>query len=130
MFDLRKVLISYYVKSIIYYTVRSPKLEEWLESEAIDEALKPLKDKTFVDLDPLFNLNIDEDFDYRCSGVTRQSFCCVYLPWIAFCAERRDRVPEYGRESKLVSLCLALSLLGRRALGGGAMSAPPALSSA
>ena len=29
-------------------------------------------------------------------------------------------MPEYGRESKLVSLCLALSLLGRRALGAAA----------
>ncbi len=66
------MLINYYVKSIIYYVVRSPKLEEWLSSPAIAEALKPTeKDKNFVDLDPLFNINIDEDYDFRASGITR-----------------------------------------------------------
>ncbi len=120
VFDLRKVLINYYVKSIIYYTVRSPKLEEWLTNEAILEALAPTTDKNFVDLDALFNVNIDEDFDCRASGVTRNSFCAVYLPWIAYCAERRQPAPDHGKDSPLVSLCLALSLLGRRALGAAA----------
>lgn len=65
VFDLRKVLINYYVKSIIYYTIRSPKLDEWLSNAAINEALNATTDKNFVDLDPLFNMNIDEDFDFR-----------------------------------------------------------------
>ena len=117
VFDLRKGLISYYVKSIIYYTVRSPKLERWLENEAISEALKPTTDKNFVDLDALFNMNIDEDFDFHASGITRKSFCHIYLDWISYCAERREDVPDHSKDSKLVSLCFALSLLGRRALG-------------
>ena len=117
VFDLRKVLINYYVKSIIYYTVRSPKLEEWLRNPSILEALGPMKDKNFVDLDPLFNMNIDEDFHFRSSGITRASFCNIYLEWINFCAERRETVPDHGKDSDLVTLCLALSLLGRRALG-------------
>ncbi len=104
-------------QSIIYYTIRSPKLEEWLENKAIVEALNPTADKNFVDLDPLFNMNIDEDFDYRASGITRGSFCNVYLPWITSCAERRETAPPHDKSSKLVSLCFALSLLGRRALG-------------
>ena len=127
VFDLRKVLINYYVKvhneklfqtvqsiiynlyltmylfqyetiffqSIIYYTVRSPKLEEWLKSPAILEALLSIhSDKNFVDLDPLFNMNIDEDFDYRASGITRTSFCNIYHDWITYCAQRRENVPN------------------------------------
>ncbi|XP_040571962.1 pecanex-like protein 1 [Lepeophtheirus salmonis] len=118
VFDLRKVLISYYVKSIIYYTLRSPKLEEWLENETISEALASKSDKNFVDLDPLFNVNIDEDYDFRASGITRISFCYVYYEWIAYCAQLRDPpIVNHGKDSKLVSLCFALSLLGRRALG-------------
>ncbi|KAM9599664.1 LOW QUALITY PROTEIN: pecanex-like protein 3 [Morphnus guianensis] len=46
-FDLRRVLLTYYVKSIIYYVTRSPKLEEWLSHEGP---------------------NIDEDFDPRLGG--------------------------------------------------------------
>ena len=117
VFDLRKVLINYYVKSIIYYTIRSPKLDEWLASEAISEALTGTNDKNFVDLDPLFSMNIDEDFDFRASGITRASFCNIYLGWITYCAERRETAPDAAKDSKLVSLCFALSLLGRRALG-------------
>ena len=52
-------------QSIIYYTIRSNKLDEWLNSSTIRDALKANSDKNFVDLDPLFNMNIDEDFDFR-----------------------------------------------------------------
>ena len=58
----------------------------WLSNETIQEALKPLDDKHFVDLDPLFNVNIDEDFDFRVSGITRTSFINVYYEWIVYCA--------------------------------------------
>ena len=73
VYDLRKVLVSYYVKSIIYYTVRSPMLDEWLHNAAIVEALAPNKDKNFVDLDPLFNMHFDQDYDFRATGITRQA---------------------------------------------------------
>ena len=86
VFDLRKVLISYYVKCIIFYVTRHAKLLEWLNNETIREALKPLEDKYFVDLDPMFNVNIDEDFDFRVSGITRASFINVYYDWIAYCS--------------------------------------------
>lgn len=89
MFEFRKVLISYYVKSIIYYTIRSPKLEEWLQSATIQEAMQTTLDRSFVDLDPIFNHNLDADFDFRTSGITRQSFCGVYLGWIQYCYGRR-----------------------------------------
>lgn len=89
MFEFRKVLISYYVKSIIYYTIRSPKLEEWLQSPTIQEALQTTLDRSFVDLDPIFNHNLDADFDFRTSGITRQSFCSIYLGWIQYCYGRR-----------------------------------------
>lgn len=119
VFDLRKVLINYYVKCIIFYVTKSPKLREWLDNETIGEALKPLEDKHFVDLDPLFNVNIDEDFDFRVSGITRASFLSVYYDWIAYCALVRpdNEAIDYKKDSFLVTLCFALSLLGRRALG-------------
>jgi len=49
-------------------------------------------DKNFVDLDPVFNMNIDEDYDFRASGITRNSFCNVYIDWIQFCALKRSKV--------------------------------------
>lgn len=112
VFDFRKVLVSYYIKvmfyifnyyiiykhhirtydfnislqSIIYYTIRSPKLEQWLASDEVKEGLKPTLSKSFVDLDPVFNINIDEDYDLLSCGITRNSFCSFYLEWIRFCA--------------------------------------------
>uniref|UniRef100_A0A3B5QEB3 Pecanex-like protein n=1 Tax=Xiphophorus maculatus TaxID=8083 RepID=A0A3B5QEB3_XIPMA len=117
VFDLRKILITYYVKSIIYYVSRSPKLEEWLANEAIQEALRPCLAPNYVDSDPTFNLNIDEDYDHRASGVTPSSFSMVYLDWIQYCNSRRQTPVTCERDSPLVNLCFGLCILGRRALG-------------
>ncbi|XP_050344156.1 pecanex-like protein 1 [Nymphalis io] len=119
VFDFRKVLLTYYVKSIIYYTIQSSKLEEWLASAELSEALKPMGERSFVDLDPIFNVNLDEDYDFRASGITRGRFCAVYQEWAVHCSARRGpgwRRRAAARDSPLVTLCFALSLLGRRAL--------------
>ncbi|XP_051903089.1 pecanex-like protein 3 isoform X2 [Hippocampus zosterae] len=117
VFDLRKILITYYVKSIIYYVSRSPKLEEWLANEVIQEALRPCLGANYVDSDPTFNLNIDEDYDHRASGITPSSFCMIYVDWIQYCNSRRQTPVASDRDSPLVSLCFGLCILGRRALG-------------
>ncbi|XP_036338803.1 protein pecanex [Rhagoletis pomonella] len=89
VFEYRKVLITYYIKSIIYYVIKNPKLEQWLASAPIQEALQHTLSRQFVDLDPIFNYNLDEDFDFRAVGITRSSFCYVYLSWINYCYDKR-----------------------------------------
>ncbi|XP_031359029.1 pecanex-like protein 1 isoform X1 [Photinus pyralis] len=117
VFDFRKVLITYYVKSIIFYAIRSPKLEDWLTSQTILKALQPIQDRNFVDLDPVFNFNIDEDFDLCVCGMTRNMFFQVYGDWIGYCSEKWGKTVDSNVNSTLVLLCFALSLLGRRTLG-------------
>ncbi|XP_059497647.1 pecanex-like protein 3 isoform X2 [Stegostoma tigrinum] len=117
VFDLRKILITYYVKSIIYYVIRSPKLEEWVKNDAIQEALHACSSPSYADSDPTFNHNIDEDYDHRMQGISLASFCNVYLEWIQYCASRKDKSVENDRNSHLVTLCFGLCILGRRALG-------------
>ncbi|XP_020803521.1 LOW QUALITY PROTEIN: protein pecanex [Drosophila serrata] len=116
VFEYRKVLITYYIKSIIYYVVRNPKLEQWLASGPIQDALQHTLARQFVDLDPIFNFNLDEDFDFRAVGITRSSFCHVYLKWINYCVDmRRD----------------ATSSAPAAGVGvGGASSAPPTAAAA
>jgi hypothetical protein len=72
--------------------VGSERLETWLESPVILEALRPTLNRNYVELDPVFNMNIDEDYDFRAAGITRTSFCNVYLDWIIFCNGKRDKV--------------------------------------
>ena len=91
------MLILYYIKSIIYYTVRSPKLTEWLENADILAAIRKTCDKNFDDVDPIFNANIDEDYDFRCKAITRNSFCNVYLSWIQHCCGARDGTIQSGK---------------------------------
>ncbi|XP_042149195.1 pecanex-like protein 1 isoform X2 [Ixodes scapularis] len=117
VFDLRKALVTYYVKSIVYYTVTSNCLEDWLGLPAVRDALSPTLERNYTDVDPVFNMNIDEDYDFRASGISRSSFCNVYLEWLQFCVNRSGKTLEHDRNSMLVSLCFALSLLARRALG-------------
>ncbi|KAG9510276.1 Pecanex-like protein 1, partial [Fragariocoptes setiger] len=127
-FDLRRALITYYVKSIIYFTVTSPLLSKWLSNTTIYEALEYTRSNDFVDVDPTFSFLLDMDFDVRSCGVTKARFCILYLDWIQYCVERVkndkiDRVRasliadiDTTESSFLVSLCFSLSLLARRSL--------------
>jgi len=80
------------LQSIIYYALRAEKLEDWLQLDTISAALKPTLEKHYAELDPVFNGNIDEDYDHAVSGITRSSFCSVYLSWIHFCILKREKV--------------------------------------
>lgn len=73
------------MQSIIYYAVRSPKLDEWLAIPSVQEALRATLERNFADLDPIFNHNLDEDYDFRAAGISRLSFCMVYMKWIQYC---------------------------------------------
>ncbi|XP_006865676.1 PREDICTED: pecanex-like protein 1-like [Chrysochloris asiatica] len=117
VFDLRKVLTTYYVKGIIYYVTTSSKLEEWLANEPMQEGLRLCADQNYVDVDPTFNPNIDEDYDHRLAGISRESFCVSYLNWIEYCSSRRAKPLDVDKDSSLVTLCYGLCVLGRRALG-------------
>ncbi|XP_075470327.1 pecanex-like protein 1 isoform X4 [Ascaphus truei] len=117
VFDLRRILTTYYVKGIIYYVTASPKLEEWLANETMQEGLRPCSDHCYVDVDPTFNPNIDEDYDLRLAGISRESFCLNYLNWIKYCSSRREKPLDAEKDSALVNLCYGLCILGRRALG-------------
>lgn len=72
--------------------MRSPRLEEWLTNVAIVEGLSHTTDEHYVDLDPTFYSHVDDDYDSKLSGISRNSFCAVYLDWVQFCASRRDKV--------------------------------------
>uniref|UniRef100_A0A3Q1J7V9 Pecanex-like protein n=1 Tax=Anabas testudineus TaxID=64144 RepID=A0A3Q1J7V9_ANATE len=120
VFDLRRILTTYYVKGIIYYVIASPKLEEWLANETMIDGLRGCGERNYVDLDPTFNPNIDEDYDHRLAGISRDSFCGVYLSWIQYCNSRRAKPLDSEKDSALVLLCFGLCVLGRRALGTAA----------
>uniref|UniRef100_A0A8C5PP70 Pecanex-like protein n=1 Tax=Leptobrachium leishanense TaxID=445787 RepID=A0A8C5PP70_9ANUR len=117
VFDLRRILTTYYVKGIIFYVTSSSKLEEWLANETMQEGLRPCSDHCYVDVDPTFNPNIDEDYDLRLAGISRESFCASYLNWIKYCSSRREKPLDAEKDSPLVTLCYGLCILGRRALG-------------
>ncbi|XP_049591466.1 pecanex-like protein 2 [Syngnathus scovelli] len=118
VYDLRKLLITYYLKSVIYYLVHSPKLTTWLKDEAIYEALQSYTKWHHIERDPqVFSVKIDEDYVHCLQGVTRASFCNVYLEWIQYCAGKMETPVDSDEDSPLVTLSYALSVLGRRSLG-------------
>uniref|UniRef100_A0A3Q4AZ95 Pecanex-like protein n=1 Tax=Mola mola TaxID=94237 RepID=A0A3Q4AZ95_MOLML len=118
VYDLRKLLITYYLKSIIYYLVHSPKLSTWLKDATIQETLQSYTKWHHIERDPqVFSVKIDEDYVHCLQGVTRASFCNVYLEWIQYCAGKMETPVDSDEDSPLVTLCYALSVLGRRSLG-------------
>ncbi len=48
----------------------------------------------FVDVDPTFHVHVDEDYDARSSGVSKDCFCRVYHDWIVYCAHSGHLVSE------------------------------------
>uniref|UniRef100_A0A8C9Y2Q1 Pecanex-like protein n=1 Tax=Sander lucioperca TaxID=283035 RepID=A0A8C9Y2Q1_SANLU len=118
VYDLRKLLITYYLKSIIYYLVHSPKLSTWLKDATVQEALLSYTKWHHIERDPqVFSVKIDEDYVHCLQGVTRASFCNVYLEWIQHCAGKMETPVDSDEDSPLVTLSYALSVLGRRSLG-------------
>uniref|UniRef100_A0A3Q1JH41 Pecanex-like protein n=1 Tax=Anabas testudineus TaxID=64144 RepID=A0A3Q1JH41_ANATE len=118
VYDLRKLLITYYLKSVIYYLVHSPKLSTWLKDATIQDALQSYTKWHHIERDPqVFSVKIDEDYVHCLQGVTRASFCNVYLEWIQYCAGKMETPVDSDEDSPLVTLSYALSVLGRRSLG-------------
>ncbi|KAK1170562.1 pecanex-like protein 2 isoform X1 [Acipenser oxyrinchus oxyrinchus] len=118
VYDLRKLLITYYLKSIVYYFLCSPKLQDWLKETSIQEALQVYTKWHYIERDPaVFSVKIDEDYVHCLQGITRASFCNVYLEWIQYCASKQDEPVDSDEDSPLVTLCFALCVLGRRSLG-------------
>jgi hypothetical protein len=119
VFELRKILITYYVQAIIYYALTSPKLQEWLSMPSLEASVyEPQRhDLNSADMDSTFMSSVDEDYDLRLRGVSRARFVATYYSWIQYCVQRSCPDVDYSKKSSLVSLCFSLSVLGRRALG-------------
>ncbi|XP_029388530.1 pecanex-like protein 2 isoform X3 [Mus pahari] len=127
VYDLRRVLIRYYVKSIIYYMATSPKLVSWVKNESLLKSLQPFAKWHHIERDlAMFNINIDDDYVPCLQGITRASYCNVFLEWIQYCAGKRQELSktlehvDSDEDSALVTLSFALCILGRRALGTAA----------
>ncbi|XP_032696973.1 pecanex-like protein 2 isoform X2 [Lontra canadensis] len=124
VFDLRRILIRYYIKSIIYYMVTSPKLLSWIKNESLLKSLQPFAKWHYIERDlAMFNMNVDDDYVPCLQGITRASYCNVYLEWIQYCAWKRQEPSknlDSDEDSALVTLSFALCILGRRALGTAA----------
>ncbi|KAG7261022.1 hypothetical protein CRUP_012894 [Coryphaenoides rupestris] len=83
VYDLRKLLITYYLKS--------PKLHGWLEDTSMQDALQSYTKWHHIERDPqVFSVKIDEDYVHCLQGVTRASFCNVHLEWVQYCAGKME----------------------------------------
>uniref|UniRef100_A0A0N5AAH9 Pecanex-like protein n=1 Tax=Syphacia muris TaxID=451379 RepID=A0A0N5AAH9_9BILA len=122
--EYRRLLVTLYVKCIIYYTLTSQKLDEWLRAPAVQATLAFIESKSgYADVDPSFCALNDEDYDINqmvtCQGVSCHSFVMFYGSWIRHCLERRlmsdNSLGNENNFRKISSFCFALSLVGRRA---------------
>ena len=80
----------------------------------------------YVDTNPAFHLYTDIDYEIESGGVKKSSFVASYLSWIQYAYEANAVVkgnknnPEITEDSELVTLCFALSQMGRKALASAA----------
>lgn len=96
-------------QSIIYYLIHSPKLSTWLKDASIQEALQSYTKWHHIERDPqVFSVKIDEDYVHCLQGVTRASFCNVYLEWVQYCAGKMETVHRI----KIIQSDVIMSHLG------------------
>lgn len=57
-------------------------------------------ERNFVELDPIFNHNLDDDYDFRVAGISRNSFWAVYSDWIQFCVGKRQQQMQEEKMKK------------------------------
>jgi hypothetical protein len=94
-------------------------LQQWLESTAIQEALENTLERSFVELDPIFNHNLDDDYDFRVAGISRNSFWAVYSDWIQFCVgKRQQQMQEEKAKKEQMKQELRKQSEGRRSASG------------
>lgn len=68
--ELRRLLVTLFVKSMIFYAIASPQLSVWLTDETVRKALEPIRQNVrFVDPDPVFCAANDEDYDLNLDGL-------------------------------------------------------------
>ncbi|RCN34156.1 pecanex protein [Ancylostoma caninum] len=118
--ELRRLLVTLYVKCIVYYALASNKLQSWLTNETVRSTLDPIvANPRYADVDHLFCSTNDEDFDMNEMGISRSSFTEWYSLWISHCIHKRTErnTDEELNSDYITCLCFLLSLLGRRALG-------------
>eukprot|EP01105_Mastigella_eilhardi_P001802 TRINITY_DN1217_c0_g1_i5.p1 TRINITY_DN1217_c0_g1~~TRINITY_DN1217_c0_g1_i5.p1 ORF type:complete len:898 (+),score=189.30 TRINITY_DN1217_c0_g1_i5:1201-3894(+) len=90
LFSLRRILITKYVQSLVFYVIRSPSLVQWLSNEDLLLGLEMFHDG-FADIDTLFHPQIDEDYDVSVNGITLSSFSAVFGGWVDFCVAKQKR---------------------------------------
>ncbi|CAJ0573510.1 unnamed protein product, partial [Mesorhabditis spiculigera] len=121
--ELRRLLVSLFVKCIIYFAMRAGRLRSWLTNDTIQTSLHPIESRTgYADVDSMFCQQNDEDYDPTCQGISRNSFSYLYSAWIDYCLKKRmeaDGELEVVGD-RIFAFCFAASLLGRRALGAAA----------
>ncbi|VDM18791.1 unnamed protein product [Hydatigera taeniaeformis] len=117
--DFRKIVLALFIQCLLYFTARLPNLSGRLQLLSA-ELTERFVGENKADLDPVFSKIFDEDFDESISGVTRVAFVRVYAEWIRYCLSRcsENKSVDASDESDLMTLCYAISLLGRRCLGG------------
>nr|CDS30505.2 pecanex protein 1 [Hymenolepis microstoma] len=117
--DFRKIVVALFIQCLLYFTARLPNLSARLQLLSTELHERFVGENT-ADLDPAFSRYFDEDFDESASGVTRAAFLGVYAEWIRYCLFKcpQNMGVDSSDGSDFLTLCYAISLLGRRCLGG------------
>jgi predicted component of type VI protein secretion system len=93
--------------------VTSPKLLSWTKNESLLTSLQPFAKWHYIERDlAMFNMNIDDDYVPCLQGITRASYCNVYLEWIQYCAGKRQEVDGGAGQAGIGNhhLCLCFVL--------------------
>ncbi|VDM21560.1 unnamed protein product [Wuchereria bancrofti] len=108
--ELRRLLVTLYVKSIIFYALNSPKFSQWIRLPNILCALNPIETNSrYVDLDPMvFPGKVSRNY-------MRIGYSIALSNTVPTCKNVEKTI-----NNRINAFCFALSVVGRRALAAAA----------
>ena len=85
MFELRKMLMTYYMHCIIYFTITHEKFASWISMFLSTTQGQSLSSEAYVEKENVaFQSHIDVDYDIVKGGISRKRFKDEFLPWIRY----------------------------------------------
>ena len=123
-YDMRKALLSYYVRCVCYYAATSKRLRQWLRNSRVRAHLTQFAHHaSSVDFDAAFSAAVHEDYDLRVGGISRSSFASSYGKWIRHCARNRSHNRHTGEHS--INTTAAATSVGSTSLNSGSIGPTP-----
>ena len=101
--DLKRLFLSHFIRSLIFFAFNSDRMDKWLESEAIQTSIATILSEPhskYCDLDMSLAPPVSDDYDVLLGGVSLRRFSERYNGFIKECSNRLEAATARSSEEQ------------------------------